>query len=237
MTRVENGRKQIYKAKVQPTQWRVCIQDHHEGYISWECFLRNQQWLAENTNMWGEAVRGAVRQGDALLVGMIRCGHCGRKLSVAYTGKEVKYPRYYCAAPSDAGRMNRCISFSAWRVDGAVAEEILKIMAPMGIEAAMQAIDSVDRSSDVVCEQIALSLEQARYEARLAQRQYDAVDPDNRLVAAELERRWNERLLAVSQLQDKLTKARQQTAIPLTEADRAHLLVLGEDLPRVWNDG
>jgi Recombinase zinc beta ribbon domain len=233
---VEKGRKHVYKKRVSPFHWRVCIQGHHEGYISWECFMRNQECIAENTNMRGEAVRGAVRQGDALLTGMIRCGHCGRKLSVAYTGKDVKYPRYYCQGSSESGRMNRCISFSAWRVDGAVAEELLRIIAPMGLEAAVAAIGATDKSSDEECHQIELSLQQAQFEARHAQRQYEAVDPDNRLVAAELERRWNESLVNIRQLQEKLTAAQQRSLPPLTQADRANFIALGDDLPRVWND-
>jgi DNA invertase Pin-like site-specific DNA recombinase len=235
-TRVEKGRKHVYKKRVSPFHWRVCIQGHHEGYISWECFMRNQGCIAENANMRGEAVRGAVRHGDALLTGLIRCGHCGRKLSVAYTGKDVKYPRYYCHGSSGGGRMNRCISFSAWRVDGAVAEEFLKVIAPIGLEAAVKAIGATDTSDQEEYQQIALSLQQAQFEARHAQRQYEAVDPDNRLVAAELERRWNEKLIAVNQLQERLASAHQKALPPLTQADRARFLALGDDLPRVWND-
>lgn len=235
-TRVENGRKVVCKTRVRPFDWRVCIRDHHEGYISWECFVRNQQWIAENTNMRGEAVRGAVRGGDALLAGIIRCGHCGRKLSVAYTGKDVKYPRYYCQSQSESGQMNKCISFSAWRVDSAVAEELLRVIAPVGLDAALRAIDAADKSGDEVLRQSALALQQAQFEARHAQRQYEAVDPDNRLVAAELERRWNEKLAAVNDLQEKAATMRQRSLPPITQADRAKFVSLGDDLPRVWND-
>lgn len=143
--------------------------------------------------MRGEAVRGSIRRGEALLAGLLRCGHCGHKLAVAYTGDGAKYPRYYCRG-AEIERLNRCISFNAWRVDRAVGDELLNVIAPLGLEAALRAIDASDGASDAACRQIELAMEQARFEGRHAQRQYEAVDPDNRLVAAELERRWNDRL-------------------------------------------
>jgi DNA invertase Pin-like site-specific DNA recombinase len=234
-TRVEDGRKRLHKARVAHPHWRVCKPNHHEGYIDWETYLRNQRRLAENANMRGEAVRGSVRRGEALLVGLLRCGHCGRKLAVAYTGEAGLYPRYYCRG-AELERMNRCISFAGWRVERAVTEELLKVVTPLGVEAALQAIDACDSEGDDACRQIETALEQARYEARLAQRQYEACDPDNRLVAAELERRWNDRLVSIARLQEDLTIARQSAAPRLSDTDRAGLRALGEDLPRAWHD-
>ncbi|MGC2461660.1 MAG: hypothetical protein WA446_11930 [Steroidobacteraceae bacterium] len=132
--------------------------------------------------------------------------------------------------------MNRCISFAGWRVERAVSEELLKVVTPLGVEAALQAIDACDSEGDDGCRQIETALEQARYEARLAQRQYEACDPDNRLVAAELERRWNDRLVSIARLQEDLTIARQSAAPRLSDTERSGLRALGEDLPRAWHD-
>jgi excisionase family DNA binding protein len=234
--KLEEGRKRIIrKDQRDPEQWQVLIHDHHEGYISWETFKHNQHLIAQNANMLGEQVQGSIRRGEALLAGLLRCGHCARKLTVVYAGKGGIVGRYMCVGNSlvDAGAA--CISFGALRVDEAVGEEVLQRLQPLGIEAALQAIQTREHAGDDTRRQVELALEQARYEASLARRQYDAVDPLNRLVAAELERRWNERLVTVSELEDKL--AARLRAIPhsVGEQEREQLLALGTDLPKVWN--
>jgi hypothetical protein len=234
VVRLEDGRKRVRKAPVGQSQWRVCIPNQHEGYIDWRTFLRNQQRLAENANMRGEAVRGSIRRGEALLAGLLRCGHCGRKLAVAYTGDGGMYPRYYCRG-AQVDRQNSCISFGGWRIEEAIAEELLKVITPLGVEAALLAIDLSNSEGDATCRQVDLALEQARFEAKHAQRRYEAVDPDNRLVAGELERRWNERLASVSRLQDDLTAARQHVLPPMNQVERTRFIALGDDLPKVWN--
>lgn len=234
VTRVENGRKRVQRVRADRSQWRVCKPAHHEGYIDWEAFLRNQRRLQENANMRGEAVRGSIRRGEALLAGLLRCGHCGHKLAVNYTGATVQHPRYYCRGV-EIERQNRCISFSAWRVDRAVSDELLKVITPLGLEAGLRAIDATDTAVDAACRQIELAMEQARFEARHAQRQYEATDPENRLVAAELERRWNERLVALQELEKQFVAARQQALPALAPNERAQIMALPEDLQRVWD--
>ncbi len=184
--------------------------------------------------MRGEAVRGSIRRGEALLAGLLRCGHCGHKLAVNYTGATVQHPRYYCRGV-EIERQNRCISFSAWRVDRAVSDELLKVITPLGLEAGLRAIDATDTAVDAACRQIELAMEQARFEARHAQRQYEATDPENRLVAAELERRWNERLVALQELEKQFVAARQQALPALAPNERAQIMALPEDLQRVWD--
>jgi Recombinase/Recombinase zinc beta ribbon domain len=112
--RVEDGRKRVRRVPRNMEQWRVCLWDHHDGYISRETFQRNQQRLAENANMRGQAVRGSIRNGEALLAGLLRCGHCGRKLVVAYGGTGNIYARYLCRGRDDTGKCNECISFGAY---------------------------------------------------------------------------------------------------------------------------
>jgi len=232
---IKDGRKSTRKVRRSKQDWRVCIWDHHDGYITRDAFQRNQQRLTENTNMWGESVRGAIRRGESLVAGLLRCGHCGRKLNVAYSGSGVTYARYICRGEENTGETNPCISFGGWRVDQAVAAELLKVISPLGVQAALQAIDACNSQCGDKQRHIELALEQARFAAKHARRQYDAVDPDNRLVAAELERRWNECLEAVCRLETDLSTAQDSAPPPLSLEERQSLLALGADLSRAWD--
>ena len=233
---VENGRKRVVRGHRRDRgDWDVLIVEHHEGYISWAEFERNQAVIADNANSKGLMVRGSVRRGDALLAGLLRCGHCGRRLHVSYSGKGGYCVRYNCRGAHLNHGTERCISFGGMRVDAAVSTETLRLLAPLGVEAALAAIET--RRSDVLetRRQAELALTQARYEADLARRQYDAVDPDARLVAAELERRWNDRLVEVRRLEDQFaTLTAAQPEAPSAE-DRDRLMSLGGDLEHVWH--
>jgi excisionase family DNA binding protein len=181
-------------------------------------------------------VRGALRRGEALLAGLLRCGYCGRKLHVAYSGTKGQVSRYHCrGATLNHGAAGHCISFGALRIDQAVAQEVLHLLQPLGIEAALCAIEAHAVEDDARRRQLELALEQARFEASRARRQYDAVDPDNRLVAAELERRWNERLATVAHLEAELASLGASRTPALTATQRNHLLALGADLERAWH--
>jgi hypothetical protein len=232
-TRVEAGRKAI-KRGIRRTQdaWEVLLRDHHEGYISWEEYERNQQTIGGNANMKGEMVKGSVRNGGGLLVGLMRCGHCGRKLKVLHNGLR-GVARYVCNdADVNHGRRGVCIAFGNMRIDAAVSAEVLRAIAPLGLEAAIAAIADRERVGADALRQKELALEQARYEAARAHRQYDSVDPENRLVAGDLERRWNDRLAEAARLESDLL-VHQPPAI--TDAERAEISALGAELPRLWN--
>jgi excisionase family DNA binding protein len=236
-TTLEDGRRRVRNGVRLPREkWRVLLQDRHEGYIDWDEFERNLSVIANNTNRKGQAVQGAVRGGTALLPGLLRCGHCGRKLKVRYRA-DLPANQYYCVRPieeDNAGKV--CTIISGGHLDRAVSEALLQILAPMGIEAALAAIDSgQDRHRDQR-RQVELALEAARYEAALARRQYDAVDPDNRLVAGELERRWNERLVTAERLEAQLAALVDDRSSQLSAAEQASLMHLGRDLSAVWND-
>jgi excisionase family DNA binding protein len=165
----------------------------------------------------------------------MRCGHCGRRLHVTYSGTDGFCVRYNCRGAHLNHGTEPCISFGGIRVDAAVAAEVLRVLAPLGIEAALRAIEA--RRSDAAerRRQTELALTQARYEAELARRQYDKIDPDNRLVAAELERRWNDRLVEVCRLEEQLSAPEpDQAALPTAE-ERARLLALGADIEALWH--
>jgi DNA invertase Pin-like site-specific DNA recombinase len=234
--RIEAGRKLITRSVRRLQQdWEVLIRDHHEGYISWQDYENNQRTIKGNANMKGEMVPGSVRNGGGLLAGLLRCGHCGRKLKVQHNGLR-GVARYLCNdANINHGRRAKCIAFGNMRIDAVVSVEVLSVLAPLGLDAALQAIADHERAGVERLRQIELALEQARYEAARAHRQYDAVDPENRLVAGDFERRWNERLAEVARLEDSLREARDEHPPALTEAERAEILTLGTDLERLWN--
>jgi excisionase family DNA binding protein len=235
--RIEDGRKRVVRGHRRTQEhWQVLIEQHHEGYIDWPTYEHNQRMIADNTNMRGGMARGALRRGEALLAGLLRCAHCGRKLHVAYSGSNGDTPRYHCkGAEINHGVTHGCISFGALRVDEAVSREVLSVLRPIGIQAALHAIEQRADDEHATRRQLELALEQARFEAARAQRQFDAVDPSNRLVSAELERRWNERLAQVSQRRAEIEALETQARPSLTPRQRDELMALGADLPRVWS--
>jgi excisionase family DNA binding protein len=179
-------------------------------------------------------VAGAVRNGGALLVGLLRCGHCGRKFKVLHHSK--RDARYVCGSHVDPSSEKRCSAFSNMRIDAAVSTEVLRAISPLALEAALKVIADRNEASSERLRQSEFALEQARYEAKHARRQYDAVDPDNRLVASELERRWNECLATVARLEDQIQSLRNQEPSPIDDKERMALMALAGDLPTLWND-
>jgi DNA invertase Pin-like site-specific DNA recombinase len=233
---LEGGRKRIVRGFKKPrTEWAVLLLDRHEGYVSWSEYERNQRLIADNAGNKGLMVRRAVRLGDTLLAGLIRCGHCGRKLHVAYSGTKGDVGRYHCRGAHINHGTARCISFGALRVDQAVGAQVLALLQPLGVEAALRAIEAHNVADDETRDQTILALEQARFEALRARRQYDAIDPENRLVASELERRWDERLQVVAQLEKRVEQLDAQRQPPMPAEERARLLDLGTDLDRSWH--
>jgi hypothetical protein len=235
--RIEAGRKRVVRGhRRAQVNWQVLIQEHHEGYIDWHTCEHNQRVIADNTNMRGGMARGALRRGEALLAGLLRCAHCGRKLHVAYSGADGDAARYHCkGAAINHGTPRGCISFGSLRVDEALSREVLSVLRPIGAQAALHAIEQRADDEHAKRRQLELALEQARFEAARAQRQFDAVDPGNRLVAAELERRWNERLAEISQREAEIEALAAPAGPALSPRQRADLMAMGTDLPRVWS--
>ena len=234
-TRLEAGQKRVFRQKKNRREdWTVLIMDHHESYIDWDVYQSNQTMIANNENARGGAVRGPIKHGEALLAGLLRCGHCGAKLLAQHPGPRVI--RYQCSGYL----LNRdhacCVMFGGLRADRLVSEQLLQCLTPFGIEAAIEAIENLRGASDERIQQKALALEHARYEVTGARRQYDGVDPANRLVAAELERRWNQALTTEAHLEAELATLQQGREHPLSDAQKRELLALARDLPRLWDD-
>jgi DNA invertase Pin-like site-specific DNA recombinase len=233
-TRVVDGRATRTSGHTKPmARWTSLIRDHHPGYIPWEQFERNQQLLEENAHMKGTMTRKAGRGGQCLLAGLLRCARCGRMLHVMY-GRH-GYARYECRQANRAEAAPRCIGFSARRPDEMVSAEILTVAQGSALAAALEAGDLAEQQHRDQDRALALELEQARYQAALAARRYDAVDPDNRLVAAELEARWNAALQRVTELEGRLTTPGSVARPAVPAVDRDALESLAMDLPRVWD--
>ena len=231
-TKVVDGRARKSAGHHKPqSEWRVLIKDHHPGYLSWDEYERNQSMIAANAHMHSGEEPKAGRGGGALLSGLLRCRHCGRMLQVFYPGTII---RYVCNAARSRYGEETCISFGGLRVDAAVSEEVLEAVSENAIQAALEAAEQMQQKRRDLRTAIELELEQARYEARLATRRYESVDPDQRLVAAELEARWNTALQKVKGLESKLHEfdhERQSVPAP----NKQTLLSLAQDLPAIWN--
>ena len=215
-------------------QWPVKITAHHPAYIGWEEFVKNQERLRQNWSHDGN--RGVPREGRALLQGIVYCGVCGRRMSVQNrAARENRSPSYVCGRGYQDGDEKVCQTMTSRPVDAAVVATFLGAVSPISLRVAMQVLDQVEQDLIKQRRQRELQLEQARYEARLAQRQYDAVDPANRLVAGELERRWNEKLERVAQLERTYAQAERDAEWSLTREERAAIGELSQDLPAIWS--
>jgi excisionase family DNA binding protein len=233
--KIENGRKRIMRSPQRDWKaWEVLIRDHHEVYISWDDFERNQRLIADNANGKSFMGRGSVRRGDALLPGLLRCARCGRRLHVTYSGKGGNTQKYLCRGEFNKAAVSACLSFGGMRLDRMVSREVLERLQPLGVEAALAAMKSFSEEQSDKRRQLETALEQARYDTVRAHRQYDAVDPDNRLVASELERRWNERIAAARAIEVEVENLDRTPSKCVSVVDREALLGLGKDLRRAW---
>jgi len=218
-----------------PQECRVFIPDHHEGYIEWQTYEENQQIiLGNNMNLETSESMAAARDGRGLLTGLLRCGHCGRKLHVRYWGGRGTNARYLCRGDFDSGG-EYCLGFGGDRVDRRIGEEILKVISPLGIEASLKAIDFLTRGKDDRRELQRRQLQQRQFDAQRAFEQYNEVDPRNRLVAAKLERRWNAKLEELEQTKAALASLDQHRP-SLTDADQERIRAWGESFSHVWNN-
>lgn len=210
--------------------WEVMLKEHHEGYIDWAEFERNQKQLAANTYGKADGAKSG-RGGQALLAGLLGCGRCGRRMSVSYSGRPPGLLVYRCHRDDALSGPSRCFIFGGGRVDVAVAAELLRAVSPMAIEAATEA---KRRHLQMQAEQqrvVELELQQARYEASLAERRYAACDPENRLIAAQLEKSWEASLRRIEACQARLA-AVQTSEEAATPPDFAGLAT---DLEAAWN--
>ncbi|MGO9188861.1 MAG: recombinase family protein [Streptosporangiaceae bacterium] len=234
----DDGALRIRRRVLPQGEWEVLIQDHHPGFISWDTYQANLQKIRQNIRpMAHEPGTGAVREGCALLQGLATCGTCGRKLAVYYDGEHKATPGYYCTGTGQLveGRGTRHLRVGGAAIDAAVTAAFLAALEPAALQACLEAARQLEEGHDAALAQWRRQAEQARYHAARAERRYQAVDPDNRLVARGLENAWEQALTELAAAEAEL--ARRQAARPrtLTTAERAEILALGDDLGAVWD--
>jgi DNA invertase Pin-like site-specific DNA recombinase len=220
--------------RVRPEDWPFLIPGHHPGYITWEQFRRNQQQLDENRTSRDGDRRGALREGGALLQGIVRCGRCGRRMSVRYL-RDGTIPSYDCNSLHTHYAGRTCQSMRGDGIDAAVARVFLEAMRPAQLDVSMAALDRIADRARQLDRQWQLTLERARYEAELARRRFLAVDPENRLVGRTLERDWDEKLAEVERLEREAALRPPLVARLVLPDERRRILGLARDLPAVWH--
>lgn len=213
------------------SEWLALMPNAHEGYVSWERFEAIRTMVSSNVPTGRH--HGAPKHGDALLVGLIRCRRCGRKLTLRYSGMKHHIPRYSCSRAWMDNGGPHCIAFGGLRADDAIEEALLGVVGPGAVAAAAAAARQAGERRDQVRDALGRDLEAVRYAADRTFRQYDAADPANRLVAGELEARWNRSLARVAEVESKI--AAHDAARPIPVIDPASLGVLASNLKTVWS--
>ncbi len=234
-TQITDGRARKTSGSAKPREeWNVLLHDNHPGYISWQEYDGNQKLLLENAHMKKNCARKSARGGRALLTGLMRCGRCGRMMRVFYGMGKGNAHRYQCRGDDGHVGAGLCIGIGGVRVDHAVAQQIIDAVSDRAVEAAILASGQVERSANDVLAAVERDLEGARYDASLAGRRHELVDPAKRHVARELEARWNGALERVAELEGRIGELR-AAASTRPRVDRAALMQLAHDLPAAWN--
>src|SRR3989441_9034908 len=228
--RLEKRQDALHRAE----ECRVFIPEHHVGYIDWTTYEENQRLIRRNSVNWqSDESMAAIREGQGLLVGLLRCGHCGRKLHVRYWGGRGTHARYLCKGDYDDGGQY-CIGFGGASVDRRLSQELLKVIAPFGLEASLKAIEELSAQDAAQRAALSSKLEQMEYEAKKAFEQYNCVDARNRLVAAELERRWNQKLEEIEATKLSLSRLDEKRHA-LSAEEEQRIQWMGAHFAEIWN--
>jgi|SRR5215468_777159 len=234
LTRRKPGNKSSGVVQVPIDQWAICIQDVYPSYINWEQYLANQKRLDANRYMFKAGKQGAARGGQALLQGIALCGKCGARMWTKYRGARGEQAAYICNEKTRELSEPRCQGVLAAEIDAEIERQILMALEPDKISIALKAFEKMEEEDAGIERQWKLRLERARYEVERAQRQYHACEPENRLVARNLEKNWEAKLREAEKLEREREQWRRSQAIAVTVADRQEILALGENLPKIW---
>jgi DNA invertase Pin-like site-specific DNA recombinase len=234
--RVDSSGKVISGVRELPRdQWAVLIPDHHPGFITWEKYEANTARLRANWRPPRGHGGGAPREGRALLQGLLRCGKCGRIMQTGYSGAAGNSPRYVCARARQLYAAERaCQSIGGIRLEQTVLAELFTVLEPVSLEATAKALAEADDHHQRRLAAFELAVERARYEAGRARRQYDTVEPENRLVARTLERAWEDKLAAARQAENDLRAQQARRPVPLTSSELAWITTAGADIKAVF---
>ncbi len=232
---LENGDVRSKIAQMPRDEWLVEIRDHHEGYTSFDQHLKNQDAIQRNRTNPKEAVlSGPAREGLAMLQGLLICGYCGRRLTPRYRGNGGLYPIYECNWRKREGlSKTSCMSVQCGYLDRAIEERVWQVVNEEHLNVALDAYDILREREQQISTQWKLRLQRAEYNAQLEHRRYEQVDPENRLVAATLEQRWNDALIELEDVQNQIAELQKKENV-ITSQQREDVLKLAEDLPRLW---
>ena len=232
----ETGQVIVRSRQVTREEWEVCIIEHHPGYIDWETYLENQQRLAANGRVRRGGAGGAPREGSALLQGLVRCGRCGRRMQVGYWGTAAaRRPTYACTRGAyETGSTDACQRISGRRVDQVVLDAVFAALEPASLQATVRALAHAEGEHEQRLRAFEAAVERAEYDAERARRQFDAVEPENRLVARDLEAEWETRLAEVQRAEAALEEQRSRRPISLTDEEASWLERAGADLRAVF---
>jgi DNA invertase Pin-like site-specific DNA recombinase len=226
------GRPQSGRVRTADGQWQVLLPGRLPAYISWEQYLANRERLHDNRSSFES--RGAPRSGPALLSGLVACARCGWRMVVHYRGGS-HIPRYVCRGYDPSlGRPDRCPTLAARVVDDLISRLVLEALRPAAIELSLAAAEDMLREAECIEMHWKQRLERARFQAERARRQFDAAEPENRLVAREFERRWEEALREEQQLAEDYARSQRERTGTLTDEDRRRVRALASDIPALW---
>ncbi|MBI2806526.1 MAG: recombinase family protein [Planctomycetes bacterium] len=220
-----------YKPWVPMEQWKVLIKDHHPAYISWDQYLNNRKQIEQNRNEPGSS--GVPRKGAALLPGILVCGNCGRHMQASYHASGMGH--YACNRQYVEGTEPRCYGLAAKSLDELVAQQVLRALEPAALELSIKARADVEHERQRLDQHWQQRLKRARYDAELAERRYQEVDPAHRLVAATLEKRWEETLNQQRQVQEEYERFVRAKPVQLSADEQTRITALASDIPALWN--
>lgn len=225
------GRPATGRKLVPPSEWQVLIKDELPAYITWDRYEANLRQLARNSAR--AAAMGAARDGSSLLAGLVVCGRCGRRMMVAYPGQSTR-PRYSCQRAAIDYAEPACQSLAGSGLDDLVARQVLTALEPASLELSLGAGDDLRREREKIDLHWRQRLERARYEADRAARQYHASEPENRLVTRELEKRWEQTLIASREIEEAYNDFQRRQSVELTVTERDMILSLARDIPALF---
>lgn len=233
----EEGQLQMNSIVLPMEAWPIMIKDHHEGYITWEDYLENQSIIKQNqTNQEKNMLPLSAREGLALLQGLLICGFCGYRLTIRYKGSGGICPQYECNWKKREGIDHKtCFSVNANSLDQAIAQKVLLAINPSQIKIAIEAFEELELRNQSLEKQWLMKIERAEYESQLAQRRYEEVDPSNRLVAATLEKDWNDALVLLQEVHSQYAEHQKKSPAISTKEQKESILALAKDFPRLWN--
>jgi DNA invertase Pin-like site-specific DNA recombinase len=233
---LQDGVRRRHLRALSRAEWPVMIEGAHPAYITLEEYLKNEKRLSDNgPRRLNAANRGAVREGRALLQGLLLCERCGARPAVEYRGNNGRSAVYLCRTLENAKVGERCLLVQIGNVDAPIVKLVLEMLTHQRLLDAVRVIEIVEQQSAATHRQWQLRLEKARYEAKRAERQHDACEPENRIVGRSLEKRWNDRLLELERIEQEYEQHKSAQRFELSELDRRRILALVSDLPKLWN--